>query len=191
MVLLMEQKRGKATKEKPEENRKINPSPSSHHNKRNWNHFIGIETHTIMSKAQQMVQCDHETLPSSHFEPLKKKRKKRDKETHRGKKRRRKIRQDCGREIAWIFREVYQEKGIWRTHSRCTIFRSGVIPFAQLNDHAAEEDILIIITDSLYQLLHYYFILFFSVCLHRIWSSGKMYIYELQDFFFSAVNLIS
>lgn len=33
------------------------------HNKRNWNHFIGIETYTIMSKAQQMVQYDHEALP--------------------------------------------------------------------------------------------------------------------------------
>lgn len=63
MVLLMEQRRGKATQEKPEENRKINPSPSSQHNKRNWNHFIGIETHTIMSKAQQMVQHDHQCPP--------------------------------------------------------------------------------------------------------------------------------
>lgn len=68
----MEQRRGKATQEKPEENRKINPSPFSQHNKRNWNHFIGIETHTIMSKAQQMVQHDHQ-CPLPHFEPLEKK----------------------------------------------------------------------------------------------------------------------
>lgn len=71
MVLLMEQRRGKTTKEIPEENNtkksRVKFLPTMKHNKRNWNHFIGIETYTIMSKAQQMVQYDHEVLPPSFW----------------------------------------------------------------------------------------------------------------------------
>lgn len=86
------------------------------HNKRNWNHFIGIETYTIMSKAQQMVQYDHEVLPPPVWTiEGKKKGRKNEKEDvrkrRRKKKRRRKIRQDGGREIAWISEKSIKKKG--------------------------------------------------------------------------------
>lgn len=62
------------------------------HNKRNWNHFIGIETYTIMSKAQQMVQYDHEELPPPFWtiEGKKKKGRKNEKEDVRKRKRKKK-----------------------------------------------------------------------------------------------------
>lgn len=60
------------------------------HNKRNWNHFIGIETYTIMSKAQQMVQYDHEVLPPPFWtieeKKKEKKRKRKCKKTKKGEK---------------------------------------------------------------------------------------------------------